>query len=78
VNESWTFEKFTQAPMEQTGTSLISTAIPQEHTMSRSSSFRQKIRAHREYRQFERALRAASPAMRTELMALSAHHTYNH
>jgi hypothetical protein len=46
--------------------------------MSRSSSFRQKIRAHREYRQFERALRAASPAMRTELMALSAHHTYNH
>ena len=65
----------TRAPMKQTGTSLISTAIPQEHTMS--SSFRQKIRAHREYRQFERALRAASPAMRTELMALSAHHTYN-
>jgi len=72
---SWTFNRFTQAPMEQTGTSFVSTAIPQEHTMS--SSFRQKIRAHREYRQFERALRAASPAMRTELMALSAHHTYN-
>ena len=40
------------------------------------SSFRQKIRAHREYRQFERALRVASPAMRNELMALSAHQNY--
>jgi hypothetical protein len=40
------------------------------------SSFKQKIRAHREYRQFERALRVASPAMRNELIALSAHQNY--
>jgi hypothetical protein len=41
------------------------------------SNLRQKIRAHREYLQFERALRTASPAMRSELMALSAHQSYN-
>ena len=40
------------------------------------SNFTQKIRAHREYRQFERALRVASPAMRSELMALAAHQNY--
>jgi hypothetical protein len=59
--------------MEQTGTSLDTNGYQQENIMS---SFRQKIRAHREYRQFERALRVASPAMRTELMALSAHQNY--
>ena len=42
------------------------------------SNLKQKIRAHREYLQFERAFRAASPAMRNELMALSAHPNYNH
>jgi len=41
------------------------------------SSIKQKIRAHREYRQFERALRYASPAMHTELVALAAHQSYN-
>ena len=41
------------------------------------SNLKQRIRAHREYRQFERALRAASPAMRNELMAISAHQNYN-
>ena len=59
--------------MERTGTSLDINGYNKEHIMS---NFRQKIRAHREYRQFERALRAASPAMRTELMALSAHQNY--
>ena len=42
-----------------------------------STSIRQKIRAHREYREFERALRVASPTMRTELMAMAAHQNYN-
>lgn len=41
------------------------------------SNFKQKIRAHREYRQFERALRASSPAMRNELIAMAAHQNYN-
>ncbi|HTZ44624.1 MAG TPA: hypothetical protein VMB79_12250 [Jatrophihabitans sp.] len=41
------------------------------------SNIKQRIRAHREYRQFERALRVASPTMRTELMALAAHQNYN-
>lgn len=39
---------------------------------------KQKFRAHREFRQFERALRTASPVMRNELLALSAHQNYNH
>jgi len=41
------------------------------------SKFRQKIRAHRQYRQFERALQVASPAMRSELIAMAAHQNYN-
>jgi hypothetical protein len=41
------------------------------------SNIKQKIRAHREYRQFERALRIASPTMRTELIAMAAHQNYN-
>ncbi|HEX2904116.1 MAG TPA: hypothetical protein VHO01_11730 [Jatrophihabitans sp.] len=41
------------------------------------SSIKQKIRAHREYRQFERALQVASPAMRNELIAMAAHQNYN-
>jgi hypothetical protein len=36
------------------------------------SSLRQKIRARRDVRQYERALDSASPAMRTELMAMAA------
>ncbi|HEU5269191.1 MAG TPA: hypothetical protein VFU36_04640 [Jatrophihabitans sp.] len=43
-----------------------------------NGNLKQKIRAHREYRQFERALRTASPALRNELLALSAHQNYNH
>ena len=42
------------------------------------SNFKKKIRAHREYRQFERALRQASPTMQNELMAMAAHQNYNH
>lgn len=41
------------------------------------SSFTQKIRARREYRQYERALLTATPAMRTELIAMAAHQNYN-
>lgn len=41
------------------------------------SNLKQRIRAHRDYRQFERALHAASPAMRNELRALAAHQSYN-
>ena len=41
------------------------------------SNLKQKIRAHREYRQFERALRTASPSMHRELTALAAHQNYN-
>ncbi len=41
------------------------------------SNLKQRIRKHREFRQYERALRAASPRMRNELMALSAHQNYN-
>ena len=36
------------------------------------SSIKQKIRARRAVRQFERALDTASPAMRTELIAMAA------
>jgi hypothetical protein len=45
-----------------------------EHDMS---NLKQRIRARREYRQFDRALRTASPAMRNELRALAAHQNYN-
>ncbi len=41
------------------------------------TNFRTKVRAHREYRQFERALRAASPSMQSELLAMAAHQNYN-
>jgi hypothetical protein len=40
------------------------------------SNLKQKIRAHREYRQFERALRVASPAMQSELLAMAAHQNF--
>jgi hypothetical protein len=36
------------------------------------STIKQKIRARRAVRQFERALETASPAMRNELIAMSA------
>jgi hypothetical protein len=41
------------------------------------SNIKQRIRVHREQRQFERALQLASPAMRTELIAMAAHQNYN-
>lgn len=41
------------------------------------SNLKQRIRAHREYRQFEHAMRTASPAMRNELRAIAAHQNYN-
>ncbi|MGI8665768.1 MAG: hypothetical protein ACR2N4_07040 [Jatrophihabitans sp.] len=40
------------------------------------SNFTQKIRARRASRQYERALVSASPAMRSELLALAAHQNY--
>ena len=37
---------------------------------------KQKIRSRRAYRQYERALIRASPAMRSELLAMAAHQNY--
>ncbi|HEX8094866.1 hypothetical protein [Jatrophihabitans sp.] len=38
---------------------------------------KRKLRARRAYRQYERALLSASPAMRTELLAIAAHQNYH-
>ncbi|MEO7261197.1 MAG: hypothetical protein ABI047_08085 [Jatrophihabitantaceae bacterium] len=38
---------------------------------------KRKIRARRAYRQYERALLSASPAMRNELLAMAAHQNYH-
>jgi hypothetical protein len=40
------------------------------------SNIKQKIRARRAARQFERALDNASPAMRSELLAMAARQNY--
>lgn len=37
---------------------------------------KQKMRARRAYRQYERALVSASPTMRNELIAMAAHQNY--
>lgn len=37
---------------------------------------KRKFRARRAYRQYERALVSASPAMRNELLAMAAHQNY--
>lgn len=41
------------------------------------SNLTQKIRARRAYRQYERALISASPAMRSELIAIAAHQNFS-
>jgi hypothetical protein len=41
------------------------------------STMKQKIRSRREFRQFERALSTASPAMRTELIAMASRQSWN-
>jgi hypothetical protein len=41
------------------------------------SSLKQKMRARRAVRQYERALENASPAMRNELIAMAAHQGFN-
>ncbi len=38
---------------------------------------KRKLRARRAYRQYERALVNASPAMRTELLAMAARQNYH-
>ena len=38
---------------------------------------KRKLRARRAYRQYERALVSASPAMRSELLAMAAHQNYH-
>jgi hypothetical protein len=38
---------------------------------------KRKFRERRAYRQYERALGSASPAMRTELLAMAAHQNYH-
>ena len=38
---------------------------------------KRKLRARRAYRQYERALISASPAMRSELLAMAAHQNYH-
>ncbi len=38
---------------------------------------KRKIRARRAYKQYERALLSASPAMRSELLAMAAHQNYH-
>jgi hypothetical protein len=40
-------------------------------------SIKQKFQARRAYRQYERALLTASPAMRSELLAMAARQNYN-
>ena len=37
---------------------------------------KRKLRARRAYRQYERAVLSASPAMRSELLAMAAHQNY--
>ncbi|MDT0262894.1 hypothetical protein [Jatrophihabitans lederbergiae] len=41
------------------------------------TNLKQKIRARRAYRQYERAVLTATPSMRTELLAMAAHQNYN-
>ncbi|HEY2044522.1 MAG TPA: hypothetical protein VGH11_17735 [Jatrophihabitans sp.] len=41
------------------------------------SNIKQKLRHRRSVRQFERALDSASPAMRTELMAMAARQNFS-
>jgi hypothetical protein len=38
---------------------------------------KRKLRERRAYRRYERALRSASPAMRSELLAIAAHQNYH-
>jgi hypothetical protein len=38
---------------------------------------KRKLRARRAYKQYERALLSASPAMRSELLAMAAHQNYH-
>jgi hypothetical protein len=42
--------------------------------MSTASTMRRKLRQRREYRQFNEAVRTASPAMQQELLAMAARH----
>ena len=44
--------------------------------MSRTSMFVQKMTARRHNRQYERALRSASPEMERDLRAMAAHQQY--
>ena len=41
--------------------------------MSTASTMRRKLRQRREHRQFQTAVRNASPAMQQELIAMAAH-----
>jgi hypothetical protein len=41
--------------------------------MSTASTMRRKLRQRREHRQFQTAVRNASPAMQQELIAIAAH-----
>ena len=43
---------------------------------STSTTFRQKLRARRQSREFERALATATPSMRNELIAIAQHQRY--
>jgi hypothetical protein len=40
-------------------------------------NIKRKLRDRRAYRQYERALLSASPAMRSELLAIAAHQNYH-
>jgi hypothetical protein len=44
--------------------------------MSRTSTFIHKMAARRQHREFERALRSASPEMEQDLRAVAAHQQY--
>jgi hypothetical protein len=57
----------------KTATSLIRPQGSRELEMD----IKRKFRARRAYRQYERALVSASPAMRSELLAMAAHQNYH-
>ena len=59
--------------MTKTTTSLIRPLGSRELEMD----IKRKLRARRAYRQYERALLSASPAMRSELLAMAAHQNFN-
>lgn len=40
------------------------------------TNIKQKLRARREYRKYERALNTATPAMRAELIAIASRQSY--